>query len=265
MVGSIPACAGEPWSTSRRLLTATVYPRVCGGTRSQVGADQLLTGLSPRVRGNLDDQAPFTTVEGSIPACAGEPRARRAAARRIAVYPRVCGGTCHRHSQRREGQGLSPRVRGNQGWLLQSYRTWGSIPACAGEPSRPAIRGYWSTVYPRVCGGTRLPCFPGRSTCGLSPRVRGNQLGNDLDEFVNGSIPACAGEPPEGTPQRTRTAVYPRVCGGTRELCMECPGYVGLSPRVRGNLQRSGRHLMAVGSIPACAGEPCMDARNAAL
>ena len=33
--GSIPACAGEPCSTRRSQIDATVYPRVCGGTRSE--------------------------------------------------------------------------------------------------------------------------------------------------------------------------------------------------------------------------------------
>ena len=30
--GSIPACAGDPWSARRNALTTRVYPRVCGGS-----------------------------------------------------------------------------------------------------------------------------------------------------------------------------------------------------------------------------------------
>ena len=49
--GSIPACAGEPsWCLYVRALQR-VYPRVCGGTRSNSAADILTRGLSPRVRG----------------------------------------------------------------------------------------------------------------------------------------------------------------------------------------------------------------------
>ena len=81
------------------------------------------------------------------------------------VYPRVCGGTCHR-------PGLSPRVRGNRSVVPDM----GSIPACAGEPpttpirrSIPACAGEPGSipacageprcreVYPRVCGGTDMP------------------------------------------------------------------------------------------------------------
>ena len=56
---------------------------------------------------------------------------------------------------------------------------------------------------------------------------------------------------------RSLRRVYPRVCGGTR------PGHVrmltsgGLSPRVRGNLRYQNVNYKCVGSIPACAGEPC--------
>ena len=32
VVGSIPACAGEPNSESRQMGMDLVYPRVCGGT-----------------------------------------------------------------------------------------------------------------------------------------------------------------------------------------------------------------------------------------
>ena len=32
-----------------------------------------MSGLSPRVRGNLPERVPILDVVGSIPACAGEP------------------------------------------------------------------------------------------------------------------------------------------------------------------------------------------------
>ena len=51
--GSIPAYAGEPRSMPSILMSARVYPRVCGGTRQ--GASK-----KPHSR-------------GSIPAYAGEP------------------------------------------------------------------------------------------------------------------------------------------------------------------------------------------------
>ena len=57
--------------------------------------------------------------------------------------------------------------------------------------------------------------------------------------------------------------VYPRVCGGTAFVFLTGVLFPGLSPRVRGNrFQGQPRHPWA-GSIPACAGEPCCDARIA--
>ena len=49
----------------------------------------------------------------------------------------------------------------------------------------------------------------------------------------------------------------PRVCGGTLETVSWIDPGMGLSPRVRGNRGQEVRIRSAVGSIPACAGEPC--------
>ena len=71
--GSIPACAGEPSTIGFHRALIGVYPRVCGGTCRLPLVCPALTGLSPRVRGNLDDEELERTETGSIPACAGEP------------------------------------------------------------------------------------------------------------------------------------------------------------------------------------------------
>ena len=91
---------------------------------------------------------------------------------------------------------------------------------------------------------------------GLSPRVRGNPVAVECVASSTGSIPACAGEPPRRDFPTTGKKVYPRVCGGT--VLYMYPGRLsyGLSPRVRGNHQSGWLAVLAVGSIPACAGEP---------
>ena len=73
-IGSIPACAGEPARRKRRRLWDAVYPRVCGGTSPTPLKVPAWGGLSPRVRGNLCRAYPRPAQQGSIPACAGEPR-----------------------------------------------------------------------------------------------------------------------------------------------------------------------------------------------
>ena len=46
---------------------------MCGGTALGVLMTQFRKGLSPRVRGNHNQNAPNIAGQGSIPACAGEP------------------------------------------------------------------------------------------------------------------------------------------------------------------------------------------------
>ena len=253
---SIPACAGEPPGVGRLGVARPVYPRVCGGTGISRWPTSRSYGLSPRVRGNLTANYRRMMNNGSIPACAGEPCSWSSQYLLIAVYPRVCGGTCFYLSLCSNGRGLSPRVRGNHSPSSCTRSRFRSIPACAGEPrlaTPPWPRG---RVYPRVCGGTTPNATNAAVFPGLSPRVRGNpRCGEDSSQRL-GSIPACAGEPPASSAAATRCTVYPRVCGGTYSTECRTLATAGLSPRVRGNLSSIGLWVRFFGSIPACAGEP---------
>ena len=254
--GSIPACAGEPSIPVGSTAGGRVYPRVCGGTRSGVRVAKRAQGLSPRVRGNLvqgDDRA---HQRGSIPACAGEPVVSAIRQPLLRVYPRVCGGTGMPECAAVSDRGLSPRVRGNQADIFSICATIGSIPACAGEPSAIRISSTLMTVYPRVCGGTSYSATTRSRPEGLSPRVRGNPPAEILLGRVQGSIPACAGEPDTACPPRLPRQVYPRVCGGTGGVKRWPGAAAGLSPRVRGNPPAISLPAGGGGSIPACAGEP---------
>ena len=168
----------------------------------------------------------------------------------------MCGGTLMNGNVIEEVVGLSPRVRGNRPRQVRPRPEPGSIPACAGEPRRLCTGGPCASVYPRVCGGTVSTQETNGMTRGLSQRVRGN-LYDKMEEMAQQrSIPACAGEPSSRQSQGPHPTVYPRVCGGTRTSCAQPRGRRGPSPRVRGNLWRSGRDKPGGGSIPACAGEP---------
>ena len=72
------------------------------------------------------------------------------------------------------------------------------------------------------------------------------------------SIPAYAGEPMRCRPAALAGAVYPRVCGGTDARRGMGRDAEGLSPRMRGNLNRVLPQSAGNGSIPAYAGEPAM-------
>ena len=233
-----------------------VYPRVCGGTTNSNITAVRYAGLSPRVRGNPPQGRGAGAAGGSIPACAGEPPTRAGAPTASRVYPRVCGGTEVALPYLPIPGGLSPRVRGNQRHALGRRRAVRSIPACAGEPLARGRRPRHARVYPRVCGGTwaRYLSFP--SSCGLSPRVRGNRVLVPESRLSPGSIPACAGEPIGQSGTVSIHSVYPRVCGGTSSSGPPLPPLNGLSPRVRGNPGEWPIGRGFIGSIPACAGEP---------
>ncbi len=155
LIGSIPACAGEPHPYCVAMRHETVYPRVCGGTQQPGQRPLIVKGLSPRVRGNLANSSIQIHTGRSIPACAGEPAGSPCKPGRAEVYPRVCGGTPGKPKTTQQWRGLSPRVRGN----LKNHRTERmtarSIPACAGEPVDSDGTIYKQAVYPRVCGGTQ--------------------------------------------------------------------------------------------------------------
>ena len=238
-----------PWSE-------VVYPRVYGGTGSGAQAARRCNGLSPRVRGN---RPPCSTAYGmyrSIPACTGEPACAIAARRPPRVYPRVYGGTRSAGAQWSRLSGLSPRVRGNRTGSPLRLRRCGSIPACTGEPWRGMAFMRRAPVYPRVYGGTRQAQGFLDAYQGLSPRVRGNRRHRPALDAASRSIPACTGEPRLYLRMRRPFRVYPRVYGGTSPDGRRGRRAPGLSPRVRGNLQRAAERRLGAGSIPACTGEP---------
>ncbi len=208
------------------------------------------------MRGNRWAGDPKEAVQGSIPACAGEPPGSPGRSHQHRVYPRVCGGTPTRTQSEKTAEGLSPRVRGNHLRGVWGQNIAGSIPACAGEPSLDTVSIDSPTVYPRVCGGTAWIAIARRPVHGLSPRVRGNLTPADHATGVRRSIPACAGEPPPTTAARGDQKVYPRVCGGTLPWAPSGEYIAGLSPRVRGNPSTVCDLELVGGSIPACAGEP---------
>ena len=172
----------------------------------------------------------------SIPAPAGEPGLANDVGDEVRVYPRACGGTAIGTAQ------------------LAMVGLTGSIPAPAGEPNAAwrCTRSSGWPVYPRACGG--YPLSAGRP---VYPRACGGTLPQRPIIPVR-SIPAPAGEPIQPHGNRKDRQVYPRACGGTAVTPRTKPPRSGLSPRLRGNLGRRGAPKLALGSIPAPAGEPSL-------
>ena len=111
-------------------------------------------------------------------------------------------------------------------------------------------------VYPRACGETFLQDCKMWAQMGLSPRMRGNLAPNGNRIVFLRSIPAHAGKPASRPAGGGDQGVYPRACGETELALGEVGLYVGLSPRMRGNLPGPGQGAPPDGSIPAHAGKP---------
>ena len=233
--GSIPARAGEPYSSPVSAIARWVYPRACGGTCRDSPRASSSMGLSPRVRGNRRADGQLYPVAGSIPARAGEPYTAFPSSSFVRVYPRACGGTRIGSTDGGTRKGLSPRVRGNPAPSTSHTTLPWSIPARAGEPPACTASVVVGRVYPRACGGTAPQSAMLFLCSGLSPRVRGNLLVLAGLVVPGGSIPARAGEPHFHRSNSHKTRVYPRACGGTSQWVPHISKGRGLSPRVRGN------------------------------
>ena len=93
-------------------------------------------GLSPRVRGSLEDVRRRDRIPGIIPACAGKPTSLQGSQALDEDYPRVCGEAGSNTVETASWEGLSPRVRGSPVAVGNLIQHRGIIPACAGKPSR---------------------------------------------------------------------------------------------------------------------------------
>ena len=214
-VGSIPAWAGQPPPARSRPALWRVYPRVGGATVLTAPTPLLLSGLSPRGRGNRRRVERLVLLRRSIPAWAGQPIRDGPGGVGNPVYPRVGGATMRGSERESAALGLSPRGRGNP--LSRALHPGGgrSIPAWAGQPQRAFPTARSTPVYPRVGGATLEHSFPGGAAAGLSPRGRGNQHGVACADAYSGSIPAWAGQPAGGSRITSPRRVYPRVGGAT--------------------------------------------------
>ena len=131
-----------------------------------------------------------------------------------------------------------------------------SIPAHAGEPSRPRLLGRYRRVDPRARGGAPPPSCNKSTARGRSPRTRGSRAAAIAASPLQGSIPAHAGEPHTTPTPWLYQQVNPRARGGAARVFFWPLSYWGRSPRTRGSPPTSFQSRPSPGSIPAHAGEP---------
>ena len=194
--------------------------------------------------------------ERSIPACAGKPVPGCVFASCYRVHPRVRGEATVPDRKGHTISGPSPRARGSRLAMVGSPGKLGSIPACAGKPTYPAISFALQRVHPRVRGEATWTDVKVWVDWGPSPRARGSQAIARPASPPDGSIPACAGKPSGTTLPCGRSRVHPRVRGEAGDLSGYARCYLGPSPRARGSHEAMEDYLFYRGSIPACAGKP---------
>src|SRR5579875_478191 len=154
-------------------------------------------------------------------------------------------------------EGLSPRARGNRRAAADPSASSRPIPAGAGQPdSSDSIRPS-SGAYPRGRGATARDHRHDLDRPGLSPRARGNRARQDALAAKLRPIPAGAGQPTQGSCQRSAAGAYPRGRGATRASFVTTERLHGLSPRARGNPTAMRGKTYPNRPIPAGAGQPC--------
>ena len=194
-----------------------------------------MSGLSPRMRGNLIKPLALTARAGSIPTHAGKPIKVTLPYIPRWVYPHACGETPAEVIHRHAFEGLSPRMRGNLPSFFSPPSAVGSIPTHAGKPSIFFQPSFGRRVYPHACGETHNPNWKEFYKGGLSPRMRGNRYQGPPTALRCGSIPTHAGKPAKAERDHLCGRVYPHACGETHGVYRcRCNGQ-GLSPRMRGN------------------------------
>src|SRR5690606_41081487 len=136
-----------------------------------------LSGLCPRMRGTDAQQSALYRRSRFIPADAGNglpPLFRTAPA---TVYPRGCGERPSASSRHVAPDGLSPRMRGTAYQMPMLRKELRFIPADEGNGGRMRRVQARRMVYPRGCGERPGRVVLLRLNSGLSPRMRGTDVG----------------------------------------------------------------------------------------
>ena len=150
-------------------------------------------GSSPHTRGTLEVVERAQSLDGIIPAYAGNTVQRLTPAQRGGDHPRIRGEHFQRVSWDRTYGGSSPHTRGTRDLYLDVDTGRGIIPAYAGNTSRRWHLAVPGRDHPRIRGEHR-PGVPVRvRRSGSSPHTRGTPSESLGADAPDGIIPAYAG------------------------------------------------------------------------
>ena len=214
--GSIPARAGQPRRTCLNSPTNGVHPRSRGAAGYAMCPSRIRRGPSPLARGSLHIAAQNRTINGSIPARAGQPRTSEQSTGIRWVHPRSRGAAPSGQPRSTSRWGPSPLARGSPNPPPVPAAGSGSIPARAGQPLQGADVGCHVKVHPRSRGAANVVLQDSSMYQGPSPLARGSLRELLTAAHAQGSIPARAGQPRAGVRNLYLLGVHPRSRGAAK-------------------------------------------------
>ena len=213
-----------------------------------------MRGSSPLARGTLPVRWPKLTVDGLIPARAGNTPRLQAALEAIRAHPRSRGEHHQVGPATVAALGSSPLARGTPHRERHHLGHGGLIPARAGNTHFRFNAGNHPRAHPRSRGEHPPALRPSCSAMGSSPLARGTPAAGERGDTTSGLIPARAGNTViHCTTHRARRA-HPRSRGEHIVETSKSMSEAGSSPLARGTRGRSIAAPPSSRLIPARAG-----------
>ena len=191
--GIIPANTGRIMPHATFCTLPGDHPREYGENPPTASMRALMTGSSPRIRGESAAPVRFVVDTGIIPANTGRIQHHHQMKTWRPDHPREYGENGESPIPTVKVNGSSPRIRGESSQLSLCFAGIGIIPANTGRmlPTLSIPRVAWD--HPREYGENDLVWARMNGVRGSSPRIRGEY--NGLIGFIGyiGIIPANTG------------------------------------------------------------------------
>ena len=211
-------------------------------------------GSSPLSRGIHVVRTRRESIEGIIPALAGNTRSTPPQPSCRGDHPRSRGEYTHPDYLRPAVVGSSPLSRGIPWRRTRRSKPRRIIPALAGNTGTKAAAGMLVGDHPRS-RGEYLTVYPDENGAyGSSPLSRGIPEGGALHRGEGGIIPALAGNTAPAAASLSSTTDHPRSRGEYLDRLTKRNGNAGSSPLSRGIRAVITEQVLAIRIIPALAG-----------
>ena len=171
--GIIPANTGRISEAPGKSYTNWDHPREYGENAPNRLTGLPMPGSSPRIRGESVRHGLLRIPSRIIPANTGRIELCSLAGVKVTDHPREYGENLVCASIRAEGDGSSPRIRGEYRPQVAQVARPGIIPANTGRICPQHHQSRPSVDHPREYGENDIANHLTPSRCGSSPRIRG--------------------------------------------------------------------------------------------